>query len=109
MQANDQYVEPLTRGQNSRKGTETGSDVRGEGGDEVVDDPVHAEARGHVEREVAHHEGQELEDPLRLSRGVVRLLLHHHTTTRPQMESQRQAEKASQQNREVPTQNPTGS
>lgn len=103
-------------GKDSREGagtllrrTETGTDVRGQGGDEVVDDPVHAEARGHIEREVAHHERQELEDPLRLGSGVVRLLLQHHTMTRPQMKTQRQADKASQPNREGLTPSTTDS
>lgn len=44
--------------------------VRGERGDEVVGDPVDAEAGGNVEGEVAHHEGEELKDGLRLRLGL---------------------------------------
>ena len=51
------------------------TNARGERGDEVVGDPVDAEAGGHVEGEVADHEGEELEDGLRLRLRLLLLLL----------------------------------
>eukprot|EP00952_Eustigmatos_sp_NYUAD-ZCMA_P004377 19260-Eustigmatos_ZCMA.PRE.1 len=49
---------------NAVKPTRAASYSRCERGDEVIDDPVYSQTGWHVEREVADHEWEELEDRL---------------------------------------------